>query len=89
MTAGEDGAARIWDAATGGLLRPFRGSLRALTSASFGPGNTTVLTSSRDGSARLYTCDVCGSLNQLLEIARARATRSLTADERRAYLGGT
>ena len=37
-------------------------------------------------TARLFECGACGAFDRLLDLARARATRGLSADERRAYL---
>jgi hypothetical protein len=45
-----------------------------------------VLSSNIDGNAWITPCDVCGSLAEVLALARARAARQLTADERERYL---
>jgi WD40 repeat protein len=86
LTGSEDDSGRVWETATGRVIAELRGHTRPLTSAAFGPANSLILTASRDGTARLYDCAPCGSFDQLFELARARATRALTLDERRAYL---
>jgi WD40 repeat protein len=43
-----------------------------LTAASFSPDGQLVLSSSEDGSVRLYRCQVCGDLDALLRLASAR-----------------
>jgi WD40 repeat protein len=45
---------------------------KLLTSASFSPDGRFILASGRDGAVRLYRCEVCGDLPDLLELARAR-----------------
>ena len=45
------------------------------------------MTASNDGAVRVYRCEICGSLDDLLETARAEVTRELTAAERREFLG--
>ena len=39
------------------------------------------------GGARIFLCDVCGSFDELLALARERVTRELTPEERATYLG--
>jgi WD40 repeat protein len=47
-------------------------SEKLLNAVSFSPNGRLVLSSSEDGSVRLYRCDVCGDLNVLLALAMAR-----------------
>jgi WD40 repeat protein len=42
----------------------------AVLQAAFGPGNTSVLVIGESNTARLYTCEICGSLNDLAAAAR-------------------
>ena len=71
VTAGPT-TAGLWDVASGRLLLYLHGHTGPLTSASFFPGGNRILTSSRDGTVRTYTCVVCGDLDQLLAAANAR-----------------
>jgi WD40 repeat protein len=43
-----------------------------LTAVSFSPNGRFVLSSSEDGSIRLYRCELCGNLNALMALAAAR-----------------
>jgi WD40 repeat protein len=45
---------------------------KLLTSASFSPDGRRVLTSSEDGSVRVYTCEICGDLPALERLASSR-----------------
>jgi WD40 repeat protein len=45
-----------------------------LTSVAFSPDGHLVLSSSRDGSVRLYRCEVCGDLKALIALAEHRLT---------------
>jgi WD40 repeat protein len=61
-----------------------------LTSVAFDPTSKVVLASNHDGTVRRYTCVICGRLDDLLRLARARLgqeARGLTPAERRRYLG--
>ena len=51
-----------------------RGDTGVLTSVSFSPNGRLVLSSSEDGSVRLYRCEVCGNLEQLIATAEHRLT---------------
>jgi len=68
--------AGLWETDTGRLLFYLRGHTAALTSASFDPAGRFVLTSSADGSVRLYRCDVCLGIGGLVALAETRLTRT-------------
>jgi WD40 repeat protein len=86
VTAGSDTTTRLWDAEHGGdALVVFHGHSDLIATAEFSQDGKQILTSSADGSARLFACDVCGSVHQLERLAKARVTRSLTADEKRRF----
>jgi hypothetical protein len=40
---------------------------------------------SRDKTARIYACEVCRPIQDVLALARPRVTRSLTPEEREKY----
>jgi WD40 repeat protein len=69
-------SAVIWPVDTGRLLFYLRGHSSQLTSASFSPRGNELLTSSADGSVRVYECVVCGDLEELEALAEARLARS-------------
>jgi WD40 repeat protein/DNA-binding SARP family transcriptional activator len=86
VSAGTDGTVRVWhprqpDALV--VLDSHRG--RALT-ASFDPAGQRILSAGSDDTVRVTPCEVCGSLAEVLSLARARAERQLTAAERERFL---
>ncbi len=101
VTASYDGSAGVWDAASGDQLLELRGDGHPITDAGFDPAGRRIVTAGLgldpadpsslaarpDGAARIYDCEVCGSLPDLLRTARAQVTRELTAAERREFLG--
>jgi WD40 repeat protein len=80
----------LWDARTGNSIVRLRGHENTATAAAFDPTGHTLVTGGVDGTVRTYTCEVCGSLDELVALAgeRLAATgRELTPEERERYLG--
>jgi WD40 repeat protein len=75
VTAGPT-TAGLWDASTGDLEFFLRGHFKKLTSATFGPSSRRIVTASQDGTVRTYLCDVCGGLDSLVALAKARLAHS-------------
>lgn len=57
LTGSEDKTARLWDAASGTLVRELKGHTKGLESAIFSPEGDLVLTASDDGTARVWETD--------------------------------
>ena len=62
----------LWDARSGQLVYFLRGPTEKLTSATFDPSSGRIVTASEDGTVRTYRCDVCGGLDSLVALAKAR-----------------
>ena len=84
--------AQLWQP---GLQDPFfqfgiGGPSKPLTTAVFDPTSRIVLAASGDGTVRTYRCTLCGGLDDLLRIARARLAltgRTLSVSDRKQYGG--
>jgi WD40 repeat protein len=93
LTASYDGFARVWEARTGRLVARFRGRASQLWNegfvphALFGPDNRTVVAATGGATVFVADCAICVPLRSLLAQAAEATTRSLTADERRTFLG--
>jgi WD40 repeat protein len=82
-------SAGLWPTAAARLLFYLRGPTALLTSISFTADGRRILTSSMDGTVRIYTCEVCVDLGGLVALARARlerTARDLTPAQRARYL---
>jgi WD40 repeat protein len=88
VTGWQDLTARIWEIPSGRPLGVLRGHTAYLVTSRFSADGLSILTGADDGTARVFPCDACGTPAQLIERARARTTRALTADERRRFLSG-
>jgi WD40 repeat protein len=81
-TASVDGLVRLFDAETGAQELTLRGSGCAEEGVAFSPDGTKLASTSWCDGVRIWALDI----DDLLEIARREAGRSLTAEECRQYL---
>ena len=75
VTAGaDDGTARVWDVASGDQLAVLGGGpgAKRLDAAALSPDGRLVVTRAVDGSVAVYSCGICGSLDELIAIGRSR-----------------
>jgi WD40 repeat protein len=82
--------AGLWDLGSGEIVLRLRGHVGTTTAATFDPAGKVIVTGGVDGTVRTYACEVCGDVDDLLDLAdrRLAATRrQLTADERERFLG--
>jgi WD40 repeat protein len=84
-TASWDRSVRVWAASTGRRVAqlPIRAPIEAVVAFS-ASGQTIVVAG--DGIVYAIACDVCRPIDGLLQLARSRTQRSLTAEERRVFL---
>jgi len=89
VTASFDGTARVW-VTTGRNLMVLRGhggdGEGSVSGAVFTSDGRSVETTTAQGRARILACDACLPVDDLLDLAVARAPRALTDEERRTYL---
>ena len=57
-----------------------------VTSVAFDRDGANLATGSDDATARVWGCEECGPIAQVVDVARDRVARPLTDDERRVYL---
>lgn len=85
VSSGNDGTARIWKTTGTGeplVVQGFGASVEAVLFAS----NDRLVSTHDDGTVRVWPCQVCGPMDQVVQIAAKRVTRDLTDQERAAYL---
>jgi WD40 repeat protein len=83
---GASEGALVWDAETARKMADFSGHTSGISASMFGPDSRSIVTASEDRTVLIYDCKVCVGPDELLKLARAHATRSLTPEERARYL---
>jgi WD40 repeat protein len=83
--------AAVWDLSGGEqpVVR-LRGHEGTTTAATFDPTGKVIVTGGVDGTVRVYACEICGGLDDLLALADSRLAatrRELTPDERQQLIG--
>lgn len=81
-TGSSDGVAQIWDVASGQERLTFSDQTLAVTRVTFSPDGTRLAVAGKDGSVRVYLLRV----QELVQLARTRLTRTWTLDECKKYL---
>jgi WD40 repeat protein len=84
VSAGADGYVRIWDPSGGAPLLTLLKHPGGANNATFSPDGARVLSGGKDGTW-LSPCEVCGSLTDVLRLARMRMERDLNAAERQRF----
>ncbi|MGH3755749.1 MAG: hypothetical protein ACRDRP_24295, partial [Pseudonocardiaceae bacterium] len=74
VTGASDGTMGIWETSTGRRLALLMMHNREILSAQFSPSPTdpSILTASKDGTARIYDCEICAPLAEVRERAERR-----------------
>ena len=81
-TASEDGTVKIWDTSNGEEWLTLQGHAGRIYSLAISPDGRRLATGGEDGISRVYLL----SIEELITLAHARLTRSLTIEECQKYL---
>lgn len=87
VTALEEGTAEVFETRTGARVAELTGHTSPVRSPGFSaPDGRRIVTAGLDGEVNLYAFNLGGTTTELLALARKRAPRQLTAQERTHYL---
>jgi WD40 repeat protein len=70
----------------GPVLVRLRGYQGSTTGVAFSPDGQQIASSSFDATVRVWTCEVCGPIEEVLALAEQRITRELTCEEQETFL---
>jgi WD40 repeat protein len=86
LVTGSGDAATIWDLAAQRPLVELLGHSGAVGPVDFSPDGSSIVSGGVDRTVRIWRCEVCAPIDQLLDLARERALRDLTPAERDRFL---
>jgi WD40 repeat protein len=86
VTCSGDRTARVWEAGSWRMVNELKGHLAPVSDAGFSPDGEWVVTACHDRIVRVFAREDGASVEQLLALARTRATRALSPQERAEYL---
>ncbi|TDD70660.1 hypothetical protein E1262_08340 [Jiangella aurantiaca] len=81
-TTSDDGTTKLWDLATGQELLTLHGHDRLVFGVDFSPDGRLLASASPDGTVAVHLLPI----DEFVELARSRVTRTLTDDECRQFL---
>jgi len=85
VSGGTDGTVRVWELTEDGKSVTLPGPGGAVEEVAFTSGGAEVIAVGTRG-ARVWTCDFCGPVSEVLARARRLTTRTLTSEERLLFL---
>ena len=86
ISGGTDGTVRLWD--PDGRQAPIvlQRLHDTVSWVDFSADGRKIVTATNDGTATVWNCEVCGSIDDVVTMARSRVVRQLSPDERAAFL---
>jgi WD40 repeat protein len=85
VTASGD-APTIWDLESQRPLVQLFGHTGGVITVDFSPDGSSILSGGEDRSLRIWRCEVCAPIDEVLQLARSRVLRELTSAERARFL---
>ena len=84
-TADLGSKAHVWETSTGLALIELPAKTNLVDYVAISPDNKYVVTAGQEGGVLIHFCEVCGSIEDLLTLARERVSRELSCQERQIY----
>jgi WD40 repeat protein len=86
LAAASGSAPTIWDLESQRPLVQLFGHSGAVDAVDFSPKGSSIVTGGADRTVRIWRCEVCAPIDEVLQLARSRALRELTPAERARFL---
>jgi WD40 repeat protein len=88
LVTGSGDAPTIWDLESQRPLLQLFGHRGGVGPVDFSPDGSSIVSGGVDRSVRIWRCEVCAPIDEVLRLARTRVLRELTPAERSRFLGG-
>ena len=85
FSGGIDGTVRAWDLETGDAVAVFPVAGGNVTAIDVDATGRRIAAATASGDAYVFDCEICNPSDELARLAKTRATRELTADERSTF----
>jgi WD40 repeat protein len=86
LVAASGSAPTIWDLGSQRPLVQLFGHQGRVDAVDFSPDGSSIVSGGVDRTVRIWRCEVCAPIDEVLQLARSRALRELTAAERARFL---
>jgi WD40 repeat protein len=86
VTASSD-SPTIWDLESQRPLVELFGHRAGVFAVDFSPDGASILSAGADQTIRIWRCEVCAPIDEVLRVARTRMLRELTPAERARFVG--
>jgi WD40 repeat protein len=87
LVAASGSAPTIWDLESQRPLVQLLGHQGGVGPVDFSPDGSSILSGGQDRTVRIWRCEVCAPIDDVLRLARSRVLRELTPAERARFLG--
>jgi WD40 repeat protein len=87
LVAASGSAPTIWDLGSQRPLVQLFGHQGRVGPVDFSPDGSSIVSGGEDRTLRIWRCEVCAPVDDVLRLARARVLRELTPAERARFLG--
>ena len=87
LVAASTDAPTIWDLESQRPLVQLFGHRGGVAAVDFSPDGSSIVSSGVDRSVRIWRCEVCAPIDEVLRLARSRVLRELTPAERARFVG--
>jgi WD40 repeat protein len=85
VSAGKDETVRVWETNSGKEIASWHSHAGLVYTASFSLDGKRIVSASADKTVQVFSCQLCGTLSEIVQLGQNQVGRSLTEQERRQF----